>query len=427
MILAALSLVACNSAKNFNESGDIQTVDQKYHLLNKTGNLDFIGSKRKDDGVSQKCYADDVHFEQAEKQVFHDIEKQWNDGNYSIPKKLLSNNFNGNSLTGGTVKESRTIGNGISLNSYNLKDNNLDSNKVEKELKKYFGEFKEIKNVRLTADDYRIGIRQRDDKLAPSGYTVDLSLVIKGKDQQERRREDRAQAQAEIVKVDSQWLIDSLKFKSKIKLKKSTPSFASIDLDKAGLGSIKSYERLEAIRRGGYTLAMADINNDKNVDFLLGSYGKMKLFKGDGSGKFKELKNTGIEEYTLVKSAIWADFDNDGLKDLLVVRFIGMDNDSFEGHVEKQDSKLQSRIDRTKKPRSNAVVIYKNLGDSKFKKMSEIADSLPTEHAMPATVADFNNDGLLDIYVGYPGVKDFTTFAKDAPDKIGKKGSRCLP
>ena len=58
-------------------------------------------------------------------------------------------------------------------------------------------------------------------------------------------------------------------------------------------------------------------------------------------------------------------------------------------------------------------VAYENMGEGANPRFVARKDVLPRsknyDRAMPLTLADFNNDGTLDIYIGFPGVRDFTS------------------
>ena len=422
LLFVIVLATACSSDKK-NESNQIISADEKFHLLQKFSSTEYLYQKKSDvkkDRLIELCYADDVQFEKAE-QVYKKLKQSLNSNSISGMQNLLSKDFEGSSFSSQIKSKSQDVGQGIVLATYKAKTNDLSTAAFQQDFTKYFNEFKTIRSVSFEPTDYKIGLRDRSQNLHPTKFDSQILFTIKGVDRSGILREDRGTLLSSIVKVNDEWLISSLKLSESLRLTKTSSHFTELNLKEAGLDSLKSYERLEAIRRGGYTLALADYNKDGYTDFLLGSYGKLQMYKGSKNGKFSPVTNSGIEEHTLVKSAIFADLNNDGYKDLLIVRFVEMDGASFSNHLKKQNDEDVSRIDASKKAQVNSVVIYKNLGNGKFEKGSELVDSLPAEHAMPAAIADFDNDGLLDIYIGYPGVKDFTTFAKDAPNKIGKK------
>src|SRR6185295_11321399 len=54
------------------------------------------------------------------------------------------------------------------------------------------------------------------------------------------------------------------------------------------------------------------------------------------------------------------------------------------------------------------VVLYRNNGKGGFVREEPTANLGLHNYAMPMSIADFNGDGMLDFYVGFPGAKDFT-------------------
>lgn len=132
---------------------------------------------------------------------------------------------------------------------------------------------------------------------------------------------------------------------------------------------------------GGSGAAAGDVNQDGTADVLLLSGAGNALYLGDGRGNFRDITaESGIVfqredgHFGEPRQPIIADFDNDGLQDILIT------------YVD-DDHKL-----------------YRNLGNAKFKDVSPIA-KLGGKNLVggPAAVFDYDNDGLLDIYICYFG------------------------
>ncbi len=152
-----------------------------------------------------------------------------------------------------------------------------------------------------------------------------------------------------------------------------------------GLNQVKAYARVEALRRGGYALAIEDFNNDGHLDMFVGQWGDSELYLGTAKGTYEKAPDSVMpEKVTLAKAAAFVDLDNDGFKDLVITRFSGSDDG----------------ID---------IKILKNENGRTFassKALVELKD--PRTWAMPLAVADYNQDGKTDLYVGFPGERDFS-------------------
>ena len=132
---------------------------------------------------------------------------------------------------------------------------------------------------------------------------------------------------------------------------------------------------------GGSGVAAEDIDNDGDSDILiLGGAGNV-LYLNEGNGTFKDV----TEEAGLAwkrpdglpgepRQPIVADFDNDGLQDILIT------------FVDDQHR------------------LYRNLGRHQFEDVTARA-GLAGKGLVggPATAIDFDEDGLLDLYIGYFG------------------------
>ena len=152
----------------------------------------------------------------------------------------------------------------------------------------------------------------------------------------------------------------------------------------SGFDKLPEYPRLEALRRGGYAISTEDIDSDGDSDLFIGGWGESKLYLNNGQGSFEDItERTNLRHYTKVKAAAVTDMDNDGDKDIVLSRF----------------------VDTTAE---DLLVLY-NDGSEKFTLgKNDVMMTMDYDRAMPLTVADFNNDGLNDIYVGFPGAQDFT-------------------
>lgn len=132
----------------------------------------------------------------------------------------------------------------------------------------------------------------------------------------------------------------------------------------------------------GNGLAVADVDSDGRLDiYFVNQIGGNQLWRNLGHGKFENITasaGVGLDDKICV-AASFADMDNDGLPDLLVTT-VRMGN-----------------------------FLFKNLGHGKFKDItlgSGLGPSraAPARHSSGAVFFDFNNDGLLDLFVTNVGI-----------------------
>ncbi len=129
----------------------------------------------------------------------------------------------------------------------------------------------------------------------------------------------------------------------------------------------------------GNGLAVADVDGDGRLDiYFVNQLGASQLWRNLGHGKFEDITVTagvGLADKICV-AASFADIDNDGRPDLFVTS-VRMGN-----------------------------VLFRNLGGGKFKDIT-LESSLSLKrapHSSGAVFFDFNNDGLLDLFVANVGV-----------------------
>ena len=271
-----------------------------------------------------------------------------------------------------------------------------ESTRPMESIQNYLSSFEKIEDIELVTQKINVPMGSRNDDLSLAYVEAEVRFDLRGFSKKQRR-EDRGHLSVTFEQINKKkaegWKISKIEVLDMETLQTSNPSF--VEITKKVKLPVASYNRVEAIRRGGYSISSADYDNDGILDLLVGAYGPLQLFKGLKSGGYKEVKDSGIQPHLYVKSTVFADFNNDGYQDLLVVRFIPSNEKPLFASLRSD------------------IYVYENLGGGKFRKMQPILENGSTDHAMPSAVADFNNDGLLDFYIGYPGNKDFSSLGVD--------------
>jgi enediyne biosynthesis protein E4 len=168
--------------------------------------------------------------------------------------------------------------------------------------------------------------------------------------------------------------------------------------EKAGVGGGNSY---------GMGVAIGDFNNDGFPDLLVTAYGRPTLYRNNGNGTFTDItEKAGLAGPKWTTSAVWFDYDHDGLLDLFLCSFVRYGpGDRFACGDNKLGRKYYC-IPRVFKPTSS--VLYRNMGDGTFElasKGTEIEKALGKALGVVAT--DINNDGLTDLFVANDTVQNF--------------------
>ena len=250
---------------------------------------------------------------------------------------------------------------------------------------------------RDTAQAYLDGFSKIDDvqidilnaQANGAGMLIEVRFQLRGQIKQQRQH-DRGTLKLQVSLHNDAWHIQEFLSVELERLRSVRAPIFSDATKEWGLDSLPISDRKEAIRRGGYALAAVDYNDDKLPDVLVGHYGSMQLLKNTGNGFVDVTRAEGLTPENVVKSAAIVDIDGDGDQDILALRF-----------VETSDQQVRD------------FVAYENMGEGASPRFKVRHDLLPRsrsyDRAMPLTLADFNNDGTLDIYIGFPGIRDFTS------------------
>jgi hypothetical protein len=163
-------------------------------------------------------------------------------------------------------------------------------------------------------------------------------------------------------------------------------------------GKFKDVTAASGLNKFGNTISVIafDANNDGNLDLMLGNYfkpenlldlksphvlpndldnavngGGVTFWLGDGKGRFQEVtEKAGFGTHTgWTLDLGHGDFNNDGWQDVYLACDYGTDR------------------------------IFFNNGDGTFREATEKSIGIDTKKGMNVDVADYDNDGLLDIYV----------------------------
>jgi hypothetical protein len=148
--------------------------------------------------------------------------------------------------------------------------------------------------------------------------------------------------------------------------------------------------------------SFADIDNDGDQDLYVTTVraGNM-LFENDGHGRFTDISaESGLNYSGHSSSAVFFDYDHDGLLDLFLVNvgryttntvsgdgykyFVAFE-DAFHGHLHRD--------------RAEASVLYHNSGGKKFVNVSKPMGLVDLSWSGDASVVDGNDDGWPDLYV----------------------------
>ncbi len=152
--------------------------------------------------------------------------------------------------------------------------------------------------------------------------------------------------------------------------------------------------------RIGVTASFADIDNDGDQDLFVTSVrGGNVLFENDGHGHFTDItKEAGVGLAAHSSGAVFFDYDNNGLVDLLLCNvgkytsderwpdgsYVGFE-DAFFGHMFPN--------------RSEYPILYKNMGHNQFKDVTAEVGLHPESWSGDASFTDLNEDGWPDLFI----------------------------
>ncbi len=153
-------------------------------------------------------------------------------------------------------------------------------------------------------------------------------------------------------------------------------------------------------RGWGMGVAAGDYDNDGDVDLYLTYWGPNVLYRNNGDGTFTDVTGrAGVGDPRWSTSAAFGDYDGDGDLDLYVSNYLTIDinklpprNCSHRGNVVLcGPSGLKGAAD----------VLYRNNGDGTFTDVTEASGAVDSDlyYGLGCVWADMDNDGDLDLVV----------------------------
>jgi hypothetical protein len=146
----------------------------------------------------------------------------------------------------------------------------------------------------------------------------------------------------------------------------------------------------------GCGVAVADYDNDGDLDLFAANYGPDRLFRNRGDGTFEDVsKSLNIQSDKWSCSAAFFDADNDGFLDLSINQYVDYDSTRV-----CKDPTGRSNFCGPKEFLPLSDVLLHNNGNGTFTDVSSSSGMRSTKAAALGVICeDFNADGRQDIYV----------------------------
>jgi hypothetical protein len=161
------------------------------------------------------------------------------------------------------------------------------------------------------------------------------------------------------------------------------------------------------VKGWGMGVAVADYDNDGNLDLFVTGYGHSVLYRGLGNCKFEDVtEKAGLGGITgFATGAAWGDYDRDGHVDLFVSRYVHVDMDHLPafGSDEKfcRFKGVLVQCGPWGMPGESGNYLFHNRGDGTFEDVSKKAGMDNPQHrfGLGAIWADYDNTGWPDLFL----------------------------
>lgn len=164
-------------------------------------------------------------------------------------------------------------------------------------------------------------------------------------------------------------------------------------------------EKAGLTRKGwGMGVAVADFDNDGNLDLFVTGYGGNALYRNKGNCTFEDVTDkAGVRGGGFSTGAAWADYDRDGHVDLFVSRYVHVDMNSLPAFGSTKFCQFKGAAVQCGPwgMEGETDLLYHNRGDGTFEEVSKKAgvDDPEKYYGLGVTWGDYDNDGWPDLFV----------------------------
>ena len=149
----------------------------------------------------------------------------------------------------------------------------------------------------------------------------------------------------------------------------------------------------------GMGVAVGDFDNDGFPDLYVTAVGQSRLFHNNGHGGFVDVtQRAGLGgRQGFSTSALWFDYDRDGLLDLFVCNYVRW-SEAQDVHC-SLDGKSKSYC-TPEAYRGSTCWLFRNRGNGTFEDVTAKSGLFdPSSKSLGVAMLDFDNDGWLDLFV----------------------------